>query len=306
MTSGLHSYFIGLGALGGAFAAQVLKNNPQEIKVIAHGERAKKLHHGIYVNDIHYPLSVTDSPQEKADIIVVAVKYPQLEEAIKDIKPFVTSETLIISILNGLYSETRLSEVFGADKVIPAFGIAMDCSKEGNHIRYQNLGRIVFGDESNIVKSPRVKKVEHFFSANQIPYEIPEDMNRAIWFKFMLNSGVNQVSTLLRAPFKEFHNNDHARELMITVAREVITLAQKKGIDLRDSDIELLVKTINALDPEGKTSMLQDIEAGRETEVNYFSGHIIQMGKELNIPTPINEFLFHAIKYQEQKVRRTF
>src|SRR5690606_42033459 len=97
MTSGLHSYFIGLGALRGAFAAQVLKHNPQEIKIIAHGDRAKKLHNGIYVNDIHFPLSITDSPLDIADTIIIAVKYPQLEEAIEDIKPIVALDTLLIS-----------------------------------------------------------------------------------------------------------------------------------------------------------------------------------------------------------------
>lgn len=305
MSSHFSSYFIGMGALGASFAAKILKHHPREIQIIAKGERAERLRSGITVNGEHFPLTIVDAPNKKADLIIIAVKYPQLEEAIQDIKPFVGDKTLIISILNGLYSETRLSEVFGAHKVIPAFGIAMDCSKNGNEIYFKNLGRIVFGDEFNIEKSSRVLRVEEFFKRNEIPYEIPDDMNRAIWFKFMLNAGVNQVSSLLRAPFKEFHSNTHAREMMVQVAREVLALAEKKQIDLRNSDIELLVKTINALDPEGKTSMLQDLEARRETEVDYFSGEIIKMGKALKVATPINEFLLHAIKYQEDINKRS-
>lgn len=298
-----NSYFIGMGALGASFAAQILKHHPANIQIIAKGERAQRLSQGITVNGEHFPLTVTDTPTKKADLIIVAVKYPQLEEAILDIKPFVSEDTLILSILNGLYSETRLSEVFGAEKVIMSFGLAMDCSKKGNEIHYKNLGRLVFGDESNKVKSPRVKRVEEFFKNNDLPYEIPLDMNRAMWFKFMLNTGVNQVSSLLRAPFKEFHTNTHASSMMILAAREVLELARKKGINLQEEDIDLMVKTINALDPEGKTSMLQDLEARRVTEVDYFSGEIIKMGKLLNVPTPINEFLFHAIKYQESLIK---
>lgn len=300
MSSGLHSYFIGLGALGGAFAAQILKNNPQEISIIAKGERAEKLRRGIYVNNVHYPLTISDSPDKKADIIIIAVKYPQLENAINDIKPFVGEDTLILSILNGLYSETRLNEVFGSNKVIPAFGIAMDCSKQGNHIHYQHLGRIVFGDETNKVKSARVNKVEHFFKINEVPYEIPDDMNRAIWFKFMLNTGVNQASALLGLPFIHFQQEGEARDLMVSAAQEVIAIAKAKGVNLRDPDIDLMIETINKLDPQGKTSMLQDIEAKRKTEVEYFSGHIIQMGKELGIPTPVNQKLLEDIKKLEE------
>jgi 2-dehydropantoate 2-reductase len=58
---------------------------------------------------------------------------------------------------------------------------------------------------------------------------------------------------------------------------------------------------MNTLDPEGKTSMLQDIEAGRRTEVDIFAGKVIELGKTFSILTPINEFLFNAIKVLEQR-----
>lgn len=300
MSSQFHCYFIGLGALGGAFAAQILKHNPSQIEVIAKEERAQRLKSGITVNGKHFPLTVVDSPSKKADLIIIAVKYPQLEEAIADIKPFVSSDTLIMPILNGLYSKERLIEVFGNERVIPAFGISMDCSKSGNNIYYKNLGRLVFGDENNIHKSQRVLRIEKFFQENQLPHEVPVDMNRAMWFKFMLNAGVNQASSHLGMNFSHFQKDGEPRELMKAAAHEVLEIAKRKGIDLRDDDIDLMVETINKLDPEGKTSMLQDIEAQRITEVDYFSGHIIKMGKELGIKTPVNEMLYQSIKNKEK------
>lgn len=293
-------HFIGMGALGSSFAAQVLKNHPQELRVIAGEKRQKKLADGIFVNGQHFNLTFAD-PREAAELIIVAVKYPELSSAIADMAPYVGPNTLILTILNGLKSYEILQKAFGAEKVIAGFGIAMDCSKNGNHIFYKNLGRITFGDETNTNKSERILRVEKFFERNQIPYEIPKDMNRAMWFKFMLNTGVNQASSFLGLPFIEFQKDGEPRELMKSAAQEVINIAKAKDVDLRDSDIEVMVDIINKLDPHGKTSMLQDIEAGRKTEVEYFSGHILEMGRGLGIATPINEKLLKEIKKLESR-----
>lgn len=303
MTNPIHCYFLGMGALGASFAAKILEHHPDWLHVIASGERADRLKHGIKVNGRFFPLSVTDKPTSSVDLIIIAVKYPQLEEAIEIIKSFVSENTLIMPILNGLYAKTRLIEVFGHHRVVPAFGIAMDCSKKGNEIFYKNLGRLVFGDENNKTKSKRIIRIESFFLENDIPHEIPEDMNRAIWFKFMLNTGVNQTSGHFGFNFSYFQKDGEPRELMKNAACEVVEIAKRKGVDLRDSDIDAMVEIINKLDPQGKTSMLQDIEAGRITEVDYFSGHIMKMGHELNIPTPINEFLYKSIKRKEEEFK---
>lgn len=300
MSNSFNAYFIGMGALGASFAAKVLEHHPDQLKVIADGERAQRLSQGIHVNGKFFPLTVTDKPISSVDLIIIAVKYPQLEEAIETIKPFVNENTLIMPILNGLYAKTRLIEVFGFNCVVPAFGIAMDCSKTGNEVYYKNLGRLVFGDDNNIKKSQRILRIEKFFNENEIPHEIPHDMNRAMWFKFMLNTGVNQVSSHFGYNFSHFQLDGKARELMKSAAREVVEIAKRKGIDLRDSDIDVMVDIINKLDALGKTSMLQDIDAKRVTEVDFFSGHIIKMGQEVGIKTPVNEMLFESIKKKEK------
>ena len=82
--------------------------------------------------------------------------------------------------------------------------------------------------------------------------------------------------------------------------REVVILAQAAGIELTDQDVVNWYPVLNKLSPDGKTSMLQDIEAGQKTEVEVFSGEVIALGKQYNIPTPVNETVFRIIRILEQ------
>jgi 2-dehydropantoate 2-reductase len=126
-------------------------------------------------------------------------------------------------------------------------------------------------------------------------------MIRIMWWKFMINVGINQASAILRAPYGVFQASPYAQQIMESAMREVLVIAASKGINLVEADIQEWYAFLNTLDPKGKTSMLQDIEAGRKTEVEIFGGKVLEMGKETGIQTPVNEILFHAIKVIEDQ-----
>jgi 2-dehydropantoate 2-reductase len=73
-------------------------------------------------------------------------------------------------------------------------------------------------------------------------------------------------------------------------------LSGRIGVNLSEEDIETFNKVLLNINPQGKTSMLQDIEAGRKTEVEMFAGKVIELGRKLAVPTPVNEKLFDAIR----------
>ena len=118
----------------------------------------------------------------------------------------------------------------------------------------------------------------------------------------MMNVGVNQVSAILRGTYGMFRQNQDARDLMLSAFREVIALSQPSGAALNDADIQEILNILDSLSEGGKTSMLQDIEAGRKTEVDIFGGVVIEMGKKLGILTPVNEALVHIIRVLEERV----
>jgi 2-dehydropantoate 2-reductase len=125
-------------------------------------------------------------------------------------------------------------------------------------------------------------------------------MIQTLWWKFMINVGINQASAALRSTYGLFQTSREAKDLMESAMREVAAIARGLGIDLTEEDILKWNRVLSGLSPGGKTSMLQDVEAGRKTEVEMFAGKVMELGRRHNIPTPVNEKLYRLIKGMEQ------
>jgi 2-dehydropantoate 2-reductase len=180
-----------------------------------------------------------------------------------------------------------------------AISVGIDAVREGNRMTYSNPGKLLFGEPSNTEISPRVLQVQKAFERAGIPHETPADMVRTLWWKFMINVGMNQASAVMRAPYGIFQTSDEARALMATLMEEVITLAQASNVNLAANDIANWLEILQTLSSAGKTSMLQDVEAGRPTEVDIFAGKMVALGRKLGIPTPVNAALLNIIRVLE-------
>ncbi|WP_227935247.1 ketopantoate reductase family protein [Alkalihalobacillus deserti] len=296
---------IGLGGIGAAYASRLHTMDPQCLQVIANEERINRYKEkGIFINGARYDFNYI-TPEEKtepADLLLITVKYEGLDQALKEIRNHVGPNTIIMSLMNGIASEEIIADQLGNDHLLHAMCVAIDAVRKNTLIRFSNIGRICFGDTKNASFSSEVSSVKELFDRATIPYEVPDDILHAMWWKFMINVGVNQTSAILHAPYKVFQQISESRNLMISAMQEVVSLAQKKGIQLSNDDLNKFEKIlIEDLSPEGKTSMLQDIEAGRKTEVDYLAGTVCKLGQELQVPTPVNDMFFQFIKVLEKK-----
>jgi 2-dehydropantoate 2-reductase len=104
----------------------------------------------------------------------------------------------------------------------------------------------------------------------------------------------------MRAPYGVFQSSPEAQAVVEALMREVLALAEATGVNLVEEDIDDLYGFLNAVSPQGKTSMLQDIEAGRKTEVEMFGGKVVELGKAHGIPTPVNETVLRIIQVLER------
>ncbi len=294
---------IGAGAVGSVFASRFYETPGFSTLLIARDERLEKLKRdGIQINGklFHIPACRPDEAQGPVDLILVAVKHHQLEEALRGLDPLVGEETLFLSLMNGLESEETIAARYGTDSVLPAISLQIDAVRSGNQVSYTRPGIIIFGEADNTTLSPRVRRVQAALERAGISQRTPENMLRMLWWKFMVNVGVNQASAVLRAPYGVFQTNRDAQALMEALMREAVALAQLEGIPLTLQDIQDWYPVMNTLSPEGKTSMLQDIEAGRQTEVEIFGGKVIALGEKHGLPTPVNETVTRIIRVMEQ------
>ena len=295
---------IGLGAMGSFFAPRLEKAYGEGFRIIADGERKKRLEtEGVTINGVNYrfPVITPQTEGDKADLILIGVKGYALEQAIQDIRNQVGEHTLILSLLNGVDSEEKLEAVYGEEHVLYAFMRMSIVMKDGKADFDPYWGKIHFGEKINQEYSERVLRVKEVFDCADIPYVIEEDMRKGIWFKYMCNIGENLTCALLGIPFGVYRNNEDANWLRRNAMREVAAIAQRKGIDIGEKEIALQEETVKTIPYENKLSTLQDLEAGKRTEIEMFAGTVIRMGRELGVPTPINEVLYHGIRVLEEK-----
>ena len=282
----------GIGAVGSIYADKIQSFDSAHLRVLVDKERfAKYKKEPVIFNgrelDFNYVL-----PEEndfKADLIIIATKFAGLYEARKNIKNFVKDDTIILSLLNGVTSEEILAETYGWDKLLLSYFIGHSAIREGRNIRHDDVNIIVFGDRENSVASENVARLKAFFDKAGIKYRIPLDMKYSLWLKFMLNVAANQSTAILRMTFGEMLENKKFMEFAVNIMKEVQAVAKAEGVKNTDDMIEKTIEHLNTMIPDGKTSMLQDVEAGRKTEVDMFAGTMVRLGKKHNIPTPYNQ-----------------
>ncbi|MGA8178768.1 MAG: ketopantoate reductase family protein [Desulfobacterales bacterium] len=294
---------LGAGAMGAYFAGSFFDTDGFSTVLIAKEDRLDRLRkNGLVINGKPYaiPAIHPDKATSPVDLIIVALKYHHLEKAVQGLEKLVGESTTILSVMNGLESEEYIGSIYGTDKMLYTISVGIDALRQGNRITYTKPGKHYFGHAVNTRLSQRVLYVQEAFDRAGIVYEIPEDMIRMLWWKFMINVGMNQASAVMRAPYGTFRTSPEAQALMEALMKEVIMLAAVLNVNLTNRDIKEWYPILNVLSPEGKTSMLQDIEAKRKTEVEIFGGKVVDLGHMHGVPTPVNQTVFQIIRVLEQ------
>jgi 2-dehydropantoate 2-reductase len=294
---------LGAGAMGAFFASRFHDSPGFSTALVASGPRAERLRReGLVVNGEPYDVPVTGPGDAgpRADLIIVALKHHHLEAALPELQDLVGGDTTFISVMNGLDSEEVIGRFYGHERVLYAISVGIDAVRRGNEISFTKPGKHYFGEATNAELSPPVRRVQVAFERAGIPYETPPDMIRWLWWKFMVNVGMNQASAVMRAPYGVFQRSPEARALNEALMQEVIALAAVEGVNLVEQDVQDWYTVLDTLSPGGKTSMLQDMEAGRESEVEIFGGKVLELGQAHGIPTPVNETVVRIIRVLEK------
>ncbi len=293
---------IGAGGLGAVYATRLSTRPELEVVFLAEGERAERLARtGVVVNDLPSEVGVQrlETLEHPFDLVIVAVKHPQLREAVEQIAPAVGPDTMILSVLNGIDSEERLAERYGWERVLYGVALGIDALRTENRITYQSQGRLYVGRAQNEPPDSTVQAVAELLRGGGLTVEIPPDMLRVLWWKFMINVGINQTAAVLGLPFGPFRENAHAMRLMDTAMLEVVAAAKILKIELGPEDIEKWHEIMQGLAADGKPSMLQDVEARRKTEVEMLGGTVLRLSNELKTPAPLNAVLFDMLRARE-------
>ena len=293
---------IGAGAIGGVYSYSLHKLLGDNFAFIANGKRKERLEQeGLYLNGEHFNPKVVSSDEGTTfDLIIVSVKNYQLQSAIEDMRNLVGENTIILTLLNGISARDVLQEEFKDNNVLYGLAIKIDAVKVGNKITQNSKAIIQFGDKYNKTMSEEVLAVKNLLNDAKINNQVFEDMIKTVWTKWMLNIGLNQVSAISGATYGVIKNTPELLSLVNKAMTEVMEVSKACNINLGDENWASVQDVIDSLDGDGKTSLLQDVENKRKTEVEYFSGTLIKIAKEHNVEVPVNEVLYNFIKAKER------
>mgnify|MGYP004560147783 FL=1 len=283
----------GLGAVGLTYAVKFKSSS--ELKILVDEERYKRYTQNKPVFNGVEQMFDYILPNEKSfqpDLIIIAVKAQGLESAIENIKNFVHKDVIIISLLNGISSEEKIQEIYPDAKVLKSYFIGHSAVRNGNSVTQDGVGEIV------VEKSSKLKEI---FDEFKINYKMPDDIVYSMWLKYTMNLFSNQVSAILNMNFGELKRNSAFIDFAQKIIAEVRLVAEKKGVQNLENLEKDALDFLQKMCDEGKTSMLQDVLAGRKTEVDIFAGEIIRLGKLYEIPTPCNQVLYDLIKIVEER-----
>ena len=275
--------------------------NSLQLGVVAEGSRAERLRqNGCTINgQVYHPQVWTPQQAHGVDLLIVALKYGALPGALDSIRTIVSERTVVMSLMNGVDSEELIAAQVGAAHVLPAL-IKVASHRTGDGVRFDpetTIG-IIYGELTAPFDSDRVQAVRALFADTGIHFRVTEHIREEIWSKFRLNVCNNLPQAILGAGVGCYRDSVHMKAISDGLRRELEAIATARGIDLRIADA---VSHGCAVPATARYSTLQDLDAGRHTEIDMFSGALMRMGKELGIPTPYNEYTYHMIKAMEEK-----
>jgi len=302
---------VGTGAVGGYFGGMLAKSG-EDVTFLARGEHLKAIQEkGLYIKsingDFNIKINAVEKPNanEKYDLIVIAVKSYDLPDACNNINGTVKNDTVLMSLLNGVDSEEIIGSIFGADNVIGSVAFIGSQILDAGVISHTASGMITIGElKPPSLPSPtkgedggegRCDKILKIFERAKIPIKLSENIQKDIWAKMVWNTGFNAITALTGSLVSDVLSIPESRKIVEMAMKETVEVANKKGIKLSDDLVEKTIsKTLKA--GEIKTSMLQDRENGKVMEIDSINGAIVRLGHEMNIPVPVNETLYGALK----------
>ena len=243
---------------------------------------------------------MTPEEAKGVDLLVVSLKYGALAGALDDIREAVGENTIVMSLMNGGDSEEIISTKIDKSHIIYSL-IKVASHREGKEYVFnpQTTIGIIYGEETAPFESERVAAIRDLFYGTGLNYRVTEYIKEEIWSKYRLNICNNLPQAIIGAGVGCYTDSEHMKAISKGLRKEVEAVALAKGIDMsRCADNS---SRGSAVPPTARYSTLQDIDAGRHTEIDMFSGAMMRMGKELGIDTPYNEYTYHIIKALEEK-----
>lgn len=239
------------------------------------------------------------------DLVIVLVKSFHTAEAIKAAIGLVGPETTVLSLQNGLGHEDILTRLIGPGRVIAGKTYVGGVMLGPGHVIASVRGKETIIGELDGRITPRIERIKAAFHAAGMPLVVSSNILGAMWDKLLVNVATGALSGITRLAYGDLYAVPELEVIATAAVAEAIAVAKASGIALETiQPQEAWVKAASGLPPEFKASMLQSLEKGSATEVDFINGAVVRAGTEAGVPTPVNATLVACVKGIERAALR--
>lgn len=298
---------VGAGAMGSLFGA-LLAESGHEVRLLdvwkehveAINEKGLSVEREGQIRSVF--LRATMDPREagKAELVIVFVKSNQTEKAAETARVVLRENGWVLTLQNGMGNADAIA------RVVPAFRVLAGTTSHGatmlepGKVRHAGVGPTVIGTWSGEdLIGPQ--KVAACFSRAGIETTVAEDVRSLVWNKLLVNVGINAITALTGIRNGELLHLESTRWIARTAVEEAMAVARSLGVQIRDDAVTGVFKIAEATG-ENRSSMGQDVDHKRRTEIGAINGYVVREAEKFGLPTPVNRTLTGLIETLEEHI----
>jgi 2-dehydropantoate 2-reductase len=300
----------GTGGAGGYFGARLARSG-EDVVFIARGKHLEAIRsNGLRVDAregeiVIQPAQATDRPGEvgAVDAVLLGVKAWQVPEAAEAMRPLIGPATFVVPLQNGVEAPAQLVAALGAEHVLG--GLCGTLSWLTGPGRIRSIGGVHFVKFGELDNRPseRAGRLGRAFDRAGVDVEIPSDIERALWEKFLFVVSLGGVGAVTRAPVGVLRSVPETRRMLEQCMNEILAVARARRVALSDTVIVEKLALVDSLDPSGTTSLHRDLAEGRPSELEAWNGAVARLGREAGVATPLHEFIYRSLLPRELRAR---
>jgi 2-dehydropantoate 2-reductase len=302
---------LGAGSLGCAMGG-VLAEHGNEVFLINRSQaRVDHINaHGLIlrtgenVRTVRLQAATHASEVGRVDLVIVLVKSFHTREAISSAAALLGPETVVLTLQNGVGHEEILAEYVGAERIVSGKSYVGGLLLGLGDVIAGTVGKETIIGEPDGARSPRIEAIAAAFNAAGLKTIVSSNIQSVIWDKVLVNAATGPLSAITRLPYGELYKMSECETTAIAAVSEGMSVARAAGVMISfQHPREPWLKAGTGLPYEFKTSMLQSIEKGSITEIDFINGAICKLGRKWGVATPVNDTLVASVKGIEQSLK---
>ena len=296
---------LGAGAVGCYFGGMLARGGTP-ITLIARRARAEAIQRdGLFIDAVHFQVRVpvaasSDlSAVKAAEVILFCVKTVDTESAAQQLRPHLAPGALVISLQNGVDNVDRIRSASAIEAIPAVVYVAAEMTAPAR-VKHSGRGDLILGEGRQPGRLADLQAIARLFESSGVPCRISDHIALEQWTKMVLNCAYNAISALGRANYGAIAHNTLVHAVMEQAITEAVAVARAAGIPMNNVDMQAAGSKLGNVMNQATSSTAQDIVRGKLTEIDSLNGYIARRGRELGVPTPVNQTLHALVKLLEQ------